>query len=76
MAYFTHPSGGPVWSRQEGYHHTPPLPAHIMRDIVQRNRERAEHQVQRTGLTPSCECSPLTETDTAGVCSFCHQPRR
>lgn len=32
--YYSHPSGGPCWSRERGYHQPPPLPAHIMRILV------------------------------------------
>lgn len=31
--YFSHPSGGPVWSRDRGYH-TPSVPPHIWRIIT------------------------------------------
>lgn len=32
--YFSSRSGGPCWSRDQGYHHPAPLPDHIVRIIT------------------------------------------
>lgn len=42
--YFSHPSDGPCWSRDWGYHTPDPLPLHIQRIILDNARRIATVQ--------------------------------
>lgn len=38
--HMTSKSGGPCWSRDRGYHHPKPLPAHIQRILTSPKRKK------------------------------------
>lgn len=41
--FMSHPSGGPCWSRDKGYHTPPKLPAHVWAAIAEPRSLQKRH---------------------------------
>lgn len=57
--YMSHPSGGPAWSRDRGYHKPDPVPMHVQMAML--NLDNKDDEIHACCIHPANGPSPQTQ---------------